>query len=164
MAARQRAQRQYLRRGGALVMTIARRKIPVRKTGGASPPGKPPRSRTKRYKRSILFAPGEENTVIGPVARKKDPSPRLLEAGGRGRITVDIRIPGETMAYRSVVTLRNGTVIRAQDYGYRAWPIRRSIKRRQTTVANYPARPHMGPALQDAQPQLAEIWRDSIRR
>ena len=74
-----------LRRMGAYVRTVARRKVGSGK--GASPPGSPPNSGTGALKRGILFGveKQERTVLIGPSARFVGTSMVAHEFGGKYR-------------------------------------------------------------------------------
>jgi len=77
------AQRKPLAQAGALVMTIARRKI--RTSDKESSPGTPPHTKTRRLKKAILFAAESERVVIGPSVELFGTAGRAHEHGGEFR-------------------------------------------------------------------------------
>lgn len=82
------AKRRVLTRAGAFVRTAARSSIRKRKR--ISEPGKPPSSHSGLLRRFIYFAyePHLDTVVIGPERlNKQGEAPRVLEHGGRTRIT-----------------------------------------------------------------------------
>ena len=77
-----RASRDILRRAGAYVRTVARRKVLT--SPKASAPGQPPHSRRGLLKRAILFgADGNRSVLIGPGFNFVGASASAHEFGGR---------------------------------------------------------------------------------
>lgn len=81
------AQAKVGKRQGALLRTIARRRIRRRKR--ASKPGESPTNREGQLKRFLFYAwdPRTRSVVVGPVALGSRPTvPGLLEFGGDRRV------------------------------------------------------------------------------
>jgi hypothetical protein len=146
-----RAKLKYLRGAGALTMTIARRSVRTGTARKSAPtagvtrrrrkakvrqaqPNKPPFSRTKRFRKSILFHydAATNSMVVGPEKLNEDPSPRAFEEGGTYPIWV--RIP--------------------KGQGRPAQKIR--------TRGTYRKFPTMQPALAIAEPRLPKLWQDTV--
>ena len=148
-------ERLWLGRIGAFTRRTARSSIRRRKA--VSKPGSPPTSRTGILKNSILFglASGGKSVVIGPSANffkgSRNAGASALEHGGRI----------ETPKYKRVTTGGRWVTINGK---------RRTIGGKVTrkkvgfTVANYRARPYMGPALPKAMAALAKKYPTDLPR
>ena len=171
----ERAARGVLRRQGAYLRGVARRLIRRRKAWTAAPPGQPPYTHTGALKRSILYAMGRDNVVIGPTAtgigrighthefggveaavsahnRKAN---WVLALGGHGPVAVDADGTPVVAKLRTTRQVQRARRL-ARTFPHEVVP---GKPRRR-----YPPRPFMGPALRIAEPKLPEFWRDAFRR
>lgn len=89
------AKLRFAKRAGSYVRAMAQRSIAVRqrrqtKAERNARVGKPPVSRTRFFKQSILYAydTASDAILIGPKGGKRDPSPAAFERGGRFPIMV----------------------------------------------------------------------------
>jgi len=161
-----RAEKRYLGKAGGTVRKIARNSIKkkgkARAAPGrararerwlheiqdqpASPPGQPPYTHAGFLRDDILYAldPTDKSVVIGP---SKSPwLNELHEFGGRVQMGVWRRKTTGTK-----VLLKRGP------------RNRRAYTMAGRTVAVYPPRPFMGPALDKTRPKLPEMYRDAVR-
>ncbi len=164
-----------LGKAGAYLRGIARRSIKV--SADPAVPGHQPHSRKGRLKNAILYAveKGQERVVIGPSAteigrigrthefggteppkkRKGRKANWKFEVGGHGPIAVDGGKP-------VVVKLKTQKqVARAEAEAKKLPAAQRPVQ--STKPRRYPRRPFMGPALEIGRPELAKIWRNSVR-
>lgn len=132
-----------LKRTGAIMRGVARRVLRRRK--GKSPPGQPPAVHTANQRvtlKNIIFRvdPRGYAVAIAPVVfgRSINNVPDLHEYGG--------------------VTVRRAQFVFA--------PTKRRKRQRIITSfrAQYPPRPYMGPAYEQAESQLPVIWQRAIQR
>lgn len=174
-----------LRRAGAYVRGIAKQSIGISPTPSA--PGKPPKSRKGRLKKSILFAVDKKgvNVVIGPSSSwigkigsthefgGTEPPKKYknvkVDAGGNP-ITVPgtnwklgpggfgpIEVQGNGFRYARLVHMRQ--VRRAQRIAKEHVPSLRFAGK----ARKYPKRAFMRPALNATQDRLPDFWYQSIR-
>lgn len=136
------ATRLDLQRAGGIVRTIARRSMRRHAYKGkyekGSPPGKPPYARTGLIRDMIFFSydGATKKVVVGPtLINRPTGAPKILEFGGLATIT--------KRRFRH----RKG----------------RNVLETTSRKLSVQARPFMGPALAEAKPRLAELWRNSIR-
>ena len=160
------AEKKFLSKAGGTVRTTARRS--VRKKGKArsapgqarardrwlheikeqppSPPGTPPYTHTGFLREDITYAldPIDKSVVIGP---SKSPWLNALHEFG-GRVTMGI--------WRRKTT---GTRVLLK----RGPKNKRAYTYEGSTVATYPPRPFMNPALDKIAPKLPEMYRHAVR-
>lgn len=141
-------------------------------------------------KSSIVFEADEFSTVIGPAVYQWDDIGGIHEFGGRHSVRSQDRArmerkykvgdvgPVSTERYRSFASpLRRQGITDPRDGSRVAFVeitsksmadhARRLNKRiaksqRRFAIANYPARPFVGPAFNRSKPHLAEFWRGAI--
>lgn len=137
-----------IKKAGLLVRKIARGSIRVRKGPKPSPVGAPPRSRASGKPFKLIFSvPNSLATqaVVGPTGFNKDtiPTPAVHEFGERAIRTVFVK----------------------EDSQRRSTKGRFRKKRRLATrkAVQYPKRPFMRPALEEARPDLPDFWKDSLK-
>jgi len=135
-----------LSRFGAIVRRRARSSIRKRKAN--SKPGEPPSSHTGFLKQGIMFGfdTARRSVVVGP-RRFRGGIADVLEYGGGSRLMDEVEIINEGGGRDSKGRFLKETKRRTG----------RKVRRR---IA---ARPFMGPAFQDALPELPAMWRNSIR-
>lgn len=146
-----------MKSGGALTRRIARNKVrrplknPLVDENGKrirDTSGLPPRSRTGKFKKSILFAYDTvaEDVVVGPIAQEMDPSPEAFEKGGqypiRVRVKNDAPNPDKKDRYRR--RSQRGTKV--------VW-----------SKGTYNKFPTMGPALKEVKDELPALWHGVVR-
>jgi hypothetical protein len=147
------AERRRLMYAGGMVRKISRNSIrPAGKSGITSKPGEPPRTHTKDLKK-ILFGydTAISAVVVGPVRfNRKGPGgkvvPGLLEHGGRVRV-------------RDMLVARGGGLGRGT--GGRFVGLDKDFER-VTGTLTYAPRPFMGPALEAAQSDIPELFKNSV--
>lgn len=164
------AERKVLSKFGAFVRKRARTSIRKRKKPSA--PGTPPSSHVGSLRRGILFAfePEQHTVVIGPlffpkgtgkrtgVIQRSHTVPEILEYGGT---LVKIRKvftptgPGK----KAKSALQAAAYLRKLKAG--EIPDNRPFVLKEE-VANYPARPYMGPAFEAELPGVERLWQDAV--
>lgn len=143
-----------LERAGANVRNAARWSLGKRAKKPADP-GTPPRSQTKRLKKSIRYAldKGDRTVVIGPMGGGRRYSgktvPQILEYGARG-----VRMPA-----REIETKGEAGRNAAGQF------TRGGSKKIQIPARSqdYDARPFMGPALKSNVPRFPSLFANGIK-
>lgn len=152
--------------GGAIRLT-ARRSI--RRKKKPSTPGTPPNTQSGRLKRAIRYEINGDSIIIGPVNEIAGKLWNLHEFGGKKKRKLlkshqfKVGEFGPARAKQaglntSFVRIRLQTAAQAN----RATRLIEEENDRRNTIANYPKRPFMGPALDVNRPRLPKFWANSV--
>ena len=152
-----RANYRSLARFGAFVRRDAMDRM--RSRSRSASPGQGPTKWMGYLKRFLYFIPdlGSQNVIIGPARLSNMPTPggmtvpELLEYGGTVR--------------RRVTRSMLGRIFRARRYNRDAADVFRALKpyMGQTVSMQYEPRQYMGPAFEENQSRVDDIWADSFR-
>lgn len=182
-----RAKQKVLRRQGAYVRGIAKRKIKRRKNPDKhSLPGTAPYTHTGKLKNSIWYSAEKEQAVIGPTRSGIGNVGALHEFGGMHRVRFstpfkssynigDVGPVSITRYKRSFRSQKRGyydtdnspvalVAIKSKRQASHATRLAKRLNRKYgTKMVRYQARPFMRPSFNEAKGSLADFWRNAIK-
>lgn len=183
-----------LRSQGAFLRGVAKRKIRRRKSFKShSRPGQAPFTHTGKLKKSILYAADSESVIIGPAANWIGKIGALHEFGGVKDVIkpagfkenynigdigpISVRKYKRERNYLLKVKTKvkytdtDGSPIafvkiKSANQAAHSSRVGRRLRIRygDWVMARYPARPFMGPSLDEVKDKLASFWKDSVKR
>lgn len=127
----------------------------------SSEPGEPPRSRTKKLKKGILYAfdPATKSAVAGAMKFSPSPAPQVLEYGGTSEVDV---VVAPKRKGRTATEKQKEGLAKARAAG----KLRRSKEKakRARQAVQIAARPYMAPALEVVKPKVPSKFKNLIRK
>jgi hypothetical protein len=128
----------------------------------SSEPGEPPRSRTKKLKRGILYAfdPASKSVVAGAMKFSPSPAPSVLEYGGSSE--VDVILAPKRKQGRKATEAQKAGLAKARAAG----KLKRGKEKTKTArvAVKIAARPYMAPALEVVKPKIPDKFKNLIKK